>query len=208
MTKQATTLEDILSLFEQTNAMLKENAAAQAKNAAAQAKNVAAAQARTEAVQAKTDVQMAKTDAKLNKLAELYGGVSDNQGSAAEEFFYNSLKVNPVIGGIKFDRVTPNLIVGAKDKQAEFDMVLVNGNAVALLEIKHKAHLSVLDQLDKQLRRYREVFPEHASYKLYGGIAGLSVPNETIEEAHKRGMFVLKQKGDVFAVDAEEMRPF
>jgi hypothetical protein len=48
---------------------------------------------------------------------------------------------------------------------------------------------------------------EHTSYKLYGGIAGLSVPEETIEEAHKRGVFVLKQIGNVFAVDAQAMRP-
>jgi RecB family endonuclease NucS len=100
------------------------------------------------------------------------------------------------------------VIVGSKGKQAEFDMVLVNGNSVALLEVKHKAHLSALDQLEKQIKRYRELFPEHASYKLYGGIAGLSVPEDTVHEAHKRGLFVLKQQGDVFAVDAEAMRAF
>jgi hypothetical protein len=153
-------------------------------------------------------IAQAQTDIKLNKLADLYGGVADNQGSAAEEFFFNSLNANPVIGGIKYDRVTPNVIVGSKGKQAEFDMVLVNGNSVALLEVKHKAHLSALDQLEKQIKRYRELFPEHASYKLYGGIAGLSVPEDTVHEAHKRGLFVLKQQGDVFAVDAEAMRAF
>jgi hypothetical protein len=165
--------------------------------------------------QAKTDVMLkenaaaqAQTTIKLNKLAELYGGVSENQGAVAEEFFYNSLNANPVIGGVKYDRVTPHLIVGAKGKQTEFDLVLVNGNSVALIEVKNRARLTALDQLEQQLKRYRAAFPEHAGYKLYGGIAGLSVPDETIEEAHKRGMFVLKQKGDVFAVDAEAMRPF
>jgi hypothetical protein len=176
MTKPATTLQDVLALFEQTNAMLKENAAAQAQ-----------------------------TERKLNKLAELYSGVSENQGAMAEEFFFNSLNANPVIGGVQYDRITPHLIVGAKGKQTEFDLVLVNGNSVALIEVKSRARLTALDQLEKQLTRYRAAFPEHASYKLYGGIAGLSVPEATIEEAHKRGMFVLKQKGDVFAVDAEAM---
>jgi hypothetical protein len=54
------------------------------------------------------------------------------------------------------------------------------GNSIALLEVKHKAHSLALDQLEKQMKRYREVFPEHASYKLYGG-AGLSVPDETVQ---------------------------
>jgi hypothetical protein len=158
--------------------------------------------------QTKTELQMAQTDAKLNRLATLYGGVAENQGSVAEEFFFNSLNANPVIGGIKYDRVTPHLVVGTKGKQAEFDLVLVNGNSIALIEIKHKAHVSGLDQLEKQIKRYREAFPEHASYKLYGGIAGLSVPDDTVQEAHRRGLFVLKQQGNVFAVDAQAMRAF
>ena len=174
-----------------------------------------AAQARTDtrmaetyAQMARTDAQMAETDRKLNKLSELYGGVSDNQGSAAEEFFFNTLNAKPVIGNITYDRVTPNLVASKPGSRFEFDIVLVNGSSVAVIEVKHKAHLSSLDQLEKQLQRYRESFPEHANYKLYGGVAGLSVPQDTIDEAHKRGLFVLKQQGDAFAVDASAMRAF
>ena len=157
---------------------------------------------------AEADKRSAIFDAKLDRLEALYGNVADNQGSVAEEFFYNSLNANPVIGSVKYDRVTPNLIVGAKGKQAEFDLVLVNGNSVAIVEIKHKAHLSALDQLEKQLVRYREIFPEHASYKLYGGIAGLSVPTNVEQEAHHRGLFVLKQQDNVMTADTQTMRAF
>ena len=51
------------------------------------------------ASQQKTDEQIAKTDAKLDRIAEMLGGVSNNQGKIAEEFFYNSLKYNPVLVG-------------------------------------------------------------------------------------------------------------
>jgi hypothetical protein len=186
----------------------------QAKNELAQDKTDAKLNKLAE-MSGETDARLNKlaemsgvTDAKLNKLAEMYGGVSANQGSAAEEFFFNSLSANPVIGGVKYDRVTPHLVVGAKGRQSEFDLVLVNGNSVALIEVKHKAQLSAFDQLERQMKRYRESFPEHASYKLYGGIAGFSVLDETVEEAHKRGLFVLKQVGSVFTVDAEAMRAF
>jgi hypothetical protein len=157
--------------------------------------------------QAKTDAQMAKTDARLNKLAALYGGISDNQGSVAEEFFFNSLSASPVVCGIKFDRVMSKLLVGKAGRQTEFDLILVNGNSVALIEVKHKAHASAIEQLEKQIKRYRESIPEHANYKLYGGIAGLSVPEDTAREAHKRGMFVLKQVGSVIAADPGAMHP-
>ena len=51
------------------------------------------------ASQKKTDEQLAKTDAKLDRIAEMLGGISNNQGKIAEEFFYNSLKHNPVLVG-------------------------------------------------------------------------------------------------------------
>jgi len=49
---------------------------------------LAIAQAKTDEQQAKTDQQLAKTDAKLDRLAEMYGGVGNNQGAIAEEFYF------------------------------------------------------------------------------------------------------------------------
>jgi hypothetical protein len=156
----------------------------------------------------KIDAQMAKTDAKLDRLAQMYGGVADNQGSAAEEFFFNSLNSNPVLGNIQFNRVSKSLKASTPQKQAEFDIVLVNGNAVALVEVKYKVHPNALDQVQSQLSLYREFFPEHKDFKLYGGIAGFSIPDEVSTEAHERGLFVLKRKGDAYAVDTAGMRAF
>ena len=172
------------------------------------AKDHAEHQAEYDKRQVEADKRSAALDAKLAELSKFYGGVADNQGSAAEEFFFNSLKAKPVIGGIKYDEVKPNICVDIKGKQAEFDLRLINGNSVAIVEVKHKAHLSGLEQLQKQLVRYRKAFPEHASYKLYGGIAGLSVPEDVAKEAHQRGFFVLKQQGKVITADTKAMRAF
>ena len=45
-----------------------------------------ASQQKTDEQIAKTDAQLAKTDAKLDRIAEMLGGVSNNQGKIAEEF--------------------------------------------------------------------------------------------------------------------------
>jgi hypothetical protein len=198
--------------------------------------SLAVAQAKTDEQLAKTDAQMAKTDAqlaktgakldrlaelygaasgkqdtfdtKLDRLAELYGGVSSNQGSAAEEFFYNSLSANPVLGDIKFDRVSANVNVSTKKKQAEFDIVMLNGSSVAVIEVKYKVHPADLEKAEKTLKRYREFYPEHKSYALYGGIAGFSVPPDVVKAAKEKGLIVLKRKGDVLTADAKGMRTF
>ena len=180
---------------------------------------IASSQAKTDAQMAKTDEKLSrlselygvasdKTDEKLNRLSELYGGVSSNQGSAAEEFFFNSLTADPEVGGIKFDRIMPNVQINTKTKQGEFDIVLINGNSVAVVEVKYKVHPSDIAKVTKNLKRYREFYPEHKNYKLYGGIAGFSVPADAVKAAKEQGLFVLKRVGQVVKTDAKEMRAF
>ncbi|MEY3996220.1 MAG: hypothetical protein RL344_563, partial [Pseudomonadota bacterium] len=147
--------------------------------------SLAIAQAKTDAgfeklqaAQSKTDAQMAKTDAKLDKLTALCGGISSNQGSVAEEFFFNSLVSKPFLGHIKFDRITPQLVVGRKGKQSEYDIVMVNGASVGIVEVKYKAHMNDLEQVHAQIARFKRDCPEFKHYVIYGGIAALSVPKD------------------------------
>lgn len=164
--------------------------------------------AKVDAQQAKTDAQLAKTDAKLNRLAVMYGGVSENQGDVAEEFFYNSLSQSKQIGDIHFDDVQQKVYGGRIGKQQEYDLVLLNGDSAAIVEVKYKVHPSSLEQLQKQLSLFKIHFPEHKHMKLYGGVAGFSIPQEIVEEAHANGYFVLRQHGQTMAVDAQRMKAF
>jgi hypothetical protein len=176
--------------------------------------------ARTDEQLAKTDAQLARTDEQLQKLgfrvdamclrvdsvcAQL-GGIANNQGDVAEEFFFRALDRNPVIGGVKFDRVEQHILVGSRGRQTEFDLLLYNGNSLAIIEVKYKVHPKSLVQLTKQIERHRECFPEYSHYALYAGIAGMSIPSEISDEAHEKGYFVLHQQGDVLVADSSCMR--
>jgi hypothetical protein len=149
-----------------------------------------------------------KLTANVNKTEKRLGSIGQNQGDITEEYFYNSLRAKPVLGSIQFDRITPNLIVGKKGKQSEFDLVMTNGACVALIEVKQKAHLNDLAQVEAQIKRYRELCPEYKNFKLYGGIAGFSVPPDVVKAAHARGLFVLKRSGQVLTVDSDQMQAF
>jgi hypothetical protein len=157
---------------------------------------------------ASLDKSSSELNASIDKVNQQLGGMGRNQGDVTEEFFYNSLNANPRLGSIQFDRVTPNLIVGKKGKQSEFDIVMTNGNCVALVEVKHKAHINDLTQVEAQMKKYRELCPEYKNFKLYGGIAGFSVPPDVVKAAHEKGLFVLKRKGEVLATDAKAMQAF
>jgi hypothetical protein len=157
---------------------------------------------------AKTEAQIAKTDKKFKTMQDMLDGISKNQGSVAEEFFYNSLNAKPVLGDIRFDQVMPHLIVGRKGKQSEYDVVMVNGASVGIVEVKYKAHLNDLEQVHAQMKRFRKDCPQYKDYALYGGIAGLSVPSDVSEAAKMQGLFVLKRKGEALQVQTEGMRGF
>jgi hypothetical protein len=177
--------------------------------------SIAVMQAETAAQSVKTDAQMAKSDAKLEKLmatvasvGKQLGGMGRSQGAVAEEFFYNSLRANPVLEGVTYQRVMPHVQISVKKKQAEFDIVMLNGKSVAVIEVKYKVHENDIAQVEKSLKAYRAFYPEHKNFDLYGGIAGFNITPEVAQAAKAKGLFVLKRKGDVFTTDATSMRAF
>ena len=154
--------------------------------------------ARTDAQLAKTDAQLAKTDAKLNKLAEMYGGVSNNLGATTEEFFHNSLEADPVLGGVRFDFIDRNITRIHNGLRDEFDLLLVNGREVFVVEVKHKAHENDLERLlGEKAPNFRHLFPEHAGRRQRLALATFHIHDELKKSALARGVTVLQRRGDV-----------
>jgi hypothetical protein len=167
----------------------------------------AAQLARTDAQIARTDIELKKLTYSINSIFKKYGDISDNLGAVEEEFFYNSLLRNPKIGALKFDSVTANLKNPTSNTTYEVDLFLKNGTSIALIEVKHKASLKAISQLEKQVNQFREIYPIFQNHKLYAGIAGLHVSEDIVHQAHDKGFFVLKQVGSLLTADDTAMRP-
>ena len=157
----------------------------------------------------------AKTEQVINQLTQSIkdtrsevDGLGKSQGLVAEEFYANSLTAKPQIGKLKFDQVLTNLKIGKGHDQAQFDVVLINGNTAAIVEVKYRAQLKNLVQLDNQMIEFRNRLPAYEKFKLYGGIAGFNVNDAVVNAAHDKGYFVLKRTGDAFAVDTKGMKAF
>lgn len=180
-------------------------------------------QAKTDAQMAKTDERIAKTEAllaetiaerremdkKWEKTQQILSNVGINLGIVAEEFFYYALEKKKKLGSIKFDSIQFNVRAPHPKVQDEFDIVMVNGNAVAIIEIKHKVHPSDIVKLKtKKLENFKAIFPQYADYTFYLGIGGLSVPAEIEEMAVSEGMAVLRQKGEVAEINDKKLVSF
>ena len=115
----------------------------------------------------------------------------------------------PELGGVKYDSITKNYIIKSKRGQGEFDIVMLNGESIALIECKYKAHLSDVEMLiTKQVDSFKRLFPVYANFKFYLGIASFSFYPELEKFAKQNGVAILKQKGGVVEIEADNLKVY
>jgi hypothetical protein len=151
----------------------------------------------TERMFQETDRKFQDTERLVKELSQRISGVNDNIGFAAETYFQNALSKTLTFGGIRFDEAFLNLKKQRRGASCEFDLVMVNHEAVALIEVKHRLYPALPEEMvTKKAVQFRTFFPEYQNYALYLGIAGLSMNDKVVEEARKFGVGVVRQDGD------------
>lgn len=177
-------------------AEMKEKTDADQKEIVAAQQEIAAAQKKTDEQMKLTDEQMKRTDEKLKNMGIHLDGITKTQGLDAEEFFLSSLQKNPRLGNIKFDIVSTQGEKKLGADKYQMDIFLENGNSVGIVEVKTKAKMDHLDQLDALVKNFNTFYTTHSEMKKYGALAAKIMPKNVEEEALKRGYYVLKQQGN------------
>ena len=150
--------------------------------------------------QKKTDEQMEKTDKGLkelkktvDKVCKAIGNHTNNVGKVTEEFFYRGFKKRKRLGNVKYDLIRSS--VGERQGK-EYDIVMVNGDSVAVISVKYKLHEKDIDKFFKEdLKEFKKYFPEFKSYKLYAGIASKSITEKQEKKIKDLGLFAISQAG-------------
>ena len=93
-------------------------------------------------------------------------------------------------------------------KQGEFDVVLLNGTAAAIIEVKFKARKGDYQQLLNQVASFRDEFPQYKSHRIYLGMAALTFEDHVEEECKREGIAVFKQDGDNVVIYDENLKTF
>ena len=155
-----------------------------------------------------TDEQIKRNDKmlteKLDRVGITLGNIGKNQGDVAEEFFFQSLIKDNHLGSIHFDDVVKNMDKHRGKIQEEYDLVMTNGDAIAVVEVKYKAHKHDLDKLDRKMRHFKQLFPIYQAFKQYGAIAAFHINDDAKEEALRRGYFVLQRSGDLVHTESSD----
>ena len=182
---------------DRTDEQMQRNAIAQ-KATDEQMKRTDEQMQRNAIAQKATDEQMKRTDEKLERIGAMLGNIGENQGAVAEEFFYNSLKDTQTLAGVHYDFIDKNVSRTGNGVSDEFDMILVNGEDVALVEVKYKAHEKDLDKLlTKKINNFKKLFPVYKDYRHHLVLATFHLYNELKERALQNNVIVLQRKGDI-----------
>ena len=150
-----------------------------------------------------------KNDARYDKMFKKVGDIESNIGYHAEQFFQDIFEERLEFGGIKYDEMHPNLSHNGKNGQIEFDIALINGNAIALIEVKHRIHPNFVNNFaEDRIGKFRKFFPKFKDYSAYLGIAGFSFDDEVVQRASSHGIGVIKQVGQGVEINAENLKAY
>ena len=161
-----------------------------------------------------TDEQMKKTDKQIQDLKKeqsksnkKWDGFLGNYGEVAEEYFYRSLEKDKTLGKLKFDDIERN--VRKTGKSVEFDIILINGNTIAIVEVKNKAHpKDIKPIIEKKIKHFKIDYPEYENYTYYFGIASMITNDAIIRQAKDEGIFLLTQNANHLEVVCEGVCSF
>jgi hypothetical protein len=153
----------------------------------------------------------AETGLQIAKLEKLIGGVSNNNGLFAEEYFYNSLDHgDKILMGEKFDKLIKSKILVDYDHKTkgELDIILINGKSVAIIEVKFRVRDKHIEKVMKKVKPFREQFPEYQNHKVYLGLASIVFDEDIEDKCKENGIAVIKQVGDNVVVNDNNLRVF
>ena len=135
-----------------------------------------------------------KWQREMSKINKQIAEVTGSHGREAEHMFYRTLDRTRKIGNIKFDRMFCN--VKPTKNSREYDIILTNGDYIALVEVKRTASKEdVLKLVNEQAKDFRNEMLEYKDKKMLCVLAAYTCIDEVVEFAKEMGVCVLLKNG-------------
>ena len=153
--------------------------------------------------------KFAETREQIRNLSININGISDSNGLVAEQTICNALEQNMTFAGIEFDDLIPKQKRHSKklNLKGEFDVILENGDTIALIEVKYKVRKSDVSKLaTEQIEKFRKLFPKYSDYKIISGVGGMSFEDDAIKEAEENGVGIIKIVGNKVEFYTEKIK--
>jgi hypothetical protein len=174
----ATTYEDILALFRETDRKFQDLMDAQKE----------------------TDRKFQETDRKFQETARLVSNLGGQWGLFVEN------QVAPACERVFNERGIPVQMVSQRVKKRrggatlEIDVLVVNAGHVVVVEVKASLGVADVREFLDELGQFRDFFPEYADWQVHGAVAGMRIEDGADRYAYRQGLFVLAQTSDTVKI--------
>ena len=139
-------------------------------------------------------IRNAEFDKKLGQIAGTWGkSVEEMVRPKIIELFNNK--------GVQIQTSVQNVsgFLG-NERYYEIDLLLINTNIAVAVEIKSTLRVEDVDEHLERLQKIQKVQPRRINLNgvtLYGAVAGMVVENDADRYAYKKGLYVLRQNGQI-----------
>ncbi|MCL2291292.1 MAG: hypothetical protein FWC34_11430 [Bacteroidetes bacterium] len=145
----------------------------------------------------------------MEKIDETMESWSNNHGFFAEEYFINSFENGKQnFFGEKFEEMIDHVKGIKKGFEDEYDILLINGKSIGIVEIKFKAHENDVPKILRKAQTFRVNFPEYKNHQVYLRLATMAFYPELEQECTKEGIAIVKQVGDTIAINDKHLKCF
>ena len=152
-----------------------------------------------------TDLFIKRTTKDLKRLEKLFTG---QWGKLMETLVEGDLVELLKKRGIKITHNSTNAKENSGERRFEFDIISVNGQEIAVTEVKTTLTVQDVDRFIEKLKKFTSFMPEYKGRKIYGVVAFLKA-NETADTyAEKQGLFVIRATGSSASIiNKEDFKP-
>ncbi|MCL2074235.1 MAG: hypothetical protein FWH18_09955 [Marinilabiliaceae bacterium] len=160
---------------------------------------------------ARLEQEMRDHDKRMKALEKHIGGLANNQGDFAEEYFFSAFRKGiSTFFGEEYDSIESRKRKKIKNSgiDVEYDIQMFNCISVGLIETKYKLTFDDIKKTIIKVGMFRDAFPQFANHKLYLGIASMIFEKKVEDECIRQGIAVIKQVGDNVVINDKNLKQF
>ena len=192
----ATTYEEILELFRETDRLLKEQSQ------------------ETDRKFQETDRKFQDTERLLKEGAEAtrleIKALSKNLGEIGNRLgeFVEHLVMPTVVRlfqaqGLEVHEVHSDIKAKREGQGIQVDLLVVNDGVLIAIECKSKMTTAYVDQHSERMNKLKRMLPAYRHHQAFGAVAALVMPDDVAEYAEEQGFYVLVQSGETLTIRNE-----
>lgn len=156
-------------------------------------------------IQEEGDRRRQETDRLIAELNKQVGGLTSRWGDFMDGLVEPACETIFAGGGDAVYKMIRSVRAKkAGGRHMEIDLLVVNTDAVVLVEVKSKLKQEDVFEHINRLAEFKEFFPEYADKRILGAVAGIVMDENVDRFAMNMGLFVIVQSGETVQLANEK----